>query len=193
MRKFLFIFAAILLSSSFALSQKAETATPAAPAAPAAAAAATTPAKEAPFPREKFDPTRDPRVDLDAAIKAASTNGKNIILDIGGEWCPWCVFMDKFFYQNPDLAKVRDANYIWVKINFSKENKNQEFLSAYPKAAGYPHLYVLDPSGKLLQSQDTSLLEMGKGYNPEKFAEFLNKWAPKPVTTDSTRTVQSAN
>jgi thiol:disulfide interchange protein len=188
MRKLLFIFVAIVLFSSFALSQKAETAAPA-----VAVPAATTPAKEAPFPRERFDPTRNPRADLDAAIKVASTNGKNIILDVGGEWCGWCVFMDKFFYQNPDLAKVRDANYIWVKINFSKENKNAEFLSVYPEPAGYPHLYVLDPSGKLLQSQDTSLLEMGKGYNPDKFAEFLNKWAPKPGVNDSVKTVRSAN
>lgn len=191
MKNFLFIIAAAAFFSTSAFSQNAEMAEPAALAVPVAAEAA--PAKDAPVAREKFDPKRDPRVDLNEAIKMAGKSGKNIILDIGGEWCGWCVFMDKFFYQNLDLAKVRDANYIWVKVNFSKENENKEFLSAYPEAPGYPHLYVLDPSGKLLQSQDTSELEMGKGYNPEKFAEFLNKWAPKPGVIDAVKTVKSAN
>jgi thiol:disulfide interchange protein len=191
MKNFIYIIAATVLFSACAFGQMVETAKPAETAAPVAASPA--PAKEAAFPREKFDPARDPRADLDEAIKVAAKTGKNIVLDIGGEWCPWCVFMDKFFFQHPDLAKVRDANYVWVKVNYSKENKNQAFLSAYPERPGYPHLYVLDPSGKLLQSQDTSLLEMGKGYNPDKFAEFLNKWAPKPGMTDSAKSVQSPN
>jgi len=198
MKSFLFVIAATLLLSGLALSQKVETAIPAAavappasvsPAAPAASPGA--PAKPVAFPRERFDPTRDARADLDAAMKSAAASGKNIVLDVGGEWCPWCVFMDKFFYMNPDIDKLREANYVWVKVNFSKENENKEFLSAYPEAAGYPHLYVLDPSGKLLQSQDTSELEMGKGYNPEKFVEFLNKWSPKPGVVDSAKSAVS--
>ena len=134
--------------------------------------------------REKFDPARDPKTDLEKAIKAAATGNKNIIIDLGGEWCGWCVFMDKFFVQNPELAKIRDDNFVWVKVNYSEENKNTAFLAAYPAAAGYPHLYVLDQTGKLLHSEDTSVLEMGKGYDPVKFAEFLKEWSPKPCTVD---------
>jgi thiol:disulfide interchange protein len=134
--------------------------------------------KEEPIARERFDPKKDPRADLDAAMKVAQKTGKNIVLDIGGEWCGWCVFMDKFFVQNPDIAKMKDANFVWVKVNYSKENENKEFLSPYPQPAGYPHLFVLDAAGKLLQSQDTSELEEGKGYNHDRFAEFLKKWSP---------------
>jgi len=194
MKSFLIVVTVTLLSSTIALSQKVETAVPAATVAPPASAAPaapaaspTAPAKPVAFPRERFDPTRDARADLDAAIKSAAKSGKNIVLDVGGEWCPWCVFMDKFFYLNPEIDKLRDANYVWVKVNFSKENENKEFLSSYPQAPGYPHLYVLDPAGKLIQSQDTSELEMGKGYNPDKFVEFLNKWAPKPGMVDSVK------
>lgn len=187
MKNLVFIIAAIVLSAGPALSQ-ASAKTAAVP-----AASPSPPAKPIAFPRERFDPTRDARADLDAAIKDAAKSGKNIVLDVGGEWCGWCVYMDKFFYQNPEIAKVRDANFVWIKINYSKENENKEFLSAYPEAPGYPHLYVLDPAGKLLQSQDTSELEMGKGYNPEKFVEFLNKWSPKPVMVDSAKSAISPN
>jgi thioredoxin-related protein len=131
------------------------------------------------FVREKFDPTRDPKADLDAAIKTASGSGKRIILDVGGEWCSWCVYMDRFFYENADINRLREVNYVWVKINYSDTNENKEFLSAYPEIKGYPHLYVLDAAGKLLISQDTSPLEAGKGYDLAKFTEFLRTWVPK--------------
>lgn len=130
------------------------------------------------FPREKFDPARDPKADLDDAIAKASASNKRIILDVGGEWCGWCVYMDKFFLENPKLSKLRDDNYLWIKINMSEENENEPFLSAYPEIQGYPHLLIMDEKGTLLHSQDTSKLETGKGYNLAAFTNFLKKWAP---------------
>ena len=128
--------------------------------------------------REKFDPARNAAADLTEAVAKAQKSEKSIILDVGGEWCGWCVWMDKFFAANPELARVRDENFVWLKINFSEENENAEFLAAYPKAAGYPHLYVLDKNGKFLHSQGTAELEKGKSYDLELFMSFLKKWAP---------------
>jgi hypothetical protein len=70
-------------------------------------------------------------------------------------------------------------NFIVVKINFSKENKNEDFLSQYPQITGYPHLYVLDKDGEFLHSQNTGELEEDKGYSKEKMISFLKKWASK--------------
>lgn len=131
------------------------------------------------FPREKFDPLRDPKLDLDKAVEAAGKTGKRIILDVGGEWCGWCVYMDKFFVLNPSLAKLRDKSFVWVKVNFSDENENKAFLSPYPEALGFPHLYILETDGRFLHSQDTSVLEKGKGYDPAKFTAFLKTWSSK--------------
>ena len=134
-----------------------------------------------PFVREKFDPLRDPKADLAAAVIIAAKENKRIILDVGGEWCGWCVYMDKFFYQNPKLDKLRNDNYVWVKGNMSPENENLTFLAPYPVPNGYPHLYVLDETGKMIHSQDTAPLEAGKGYDLAKFTAFLKKWIPKKV------------
>jgi hypothetical protein len=87
--------------------------------------------------------------------------------------------MDKYFDQNPNLTKLRDTNYLTVKINFSKENENEKFLGQYPKIPGYPHLFVLESNGKLLHSQFTGDLEEGQSYNLQKFTKFLEAWAPK--------------
>ncbi len=137
----------------------------------------TAPAKEQ---REKFDPTRDPSKDIADAVGIAQKDGKRILLDVGGEWCIWCHRLDKFFADNNDVAEFLHANYIVVKVNYSKENKNEKVLSAYPKIPGYPHLFVLDSSGKLIHSQDTGELESGNHHDHDKVLNFLKAWAPKP-------------
>ena len=128
--------------------------------------------------REKFDPKRVPLEDLQAAVIAARKENKRIILDVGGEWCSWCIKMDNFLAANADLKKISDENFIWLKINMSEENENKEFLKTYPEIKGYPHLFVLETDGKFLYSQDTPLLEEGKSYNLQKFTDFLKEWSP---------------
>ncbi len=128
--------------------------------------------------REKFDPTRNATEDLQNAIVTAQKDNKRIILDVGGEWCVWCRIMDFYLIENPDIAKLRDDNFVWLKVNMSPENENTEFLSAYPEILGYPHLFVLEADGKFLHSQFTGDLEEGKSYNKQKFTDFLNKWSP---------------
>lgn len=128
--------------------------------------------------REKFDPLRNAVDDLAAAMTKAQAENKRIILDVGGEWCFWCRLMDNYLIKNVELGKLRDDNYVWVKINMSPENENKEFLSKYPEIAGYPHLFVLEKDGTLVKSQDTSELEDGNSYNLQKFTSFLKEYAP---------------
>jgi len=126
-----------------------------------------------------FDEQRDPSADLKYAVTLAKKEKKNIILDVGGEWCIWCKRLDKFFEDNPKLNELLKLNYIVLKVNYSKANKNESFLSKYPKVDGYPHFFVLNKKGKLLHSQNTGNLEAGKGYDFDKIMEFLKKWKPK--------------
>ena len=128
--------------------------------------------------REPFDPARDPKADLAAAMTKAAAQHKRIILDVGGEWCGWCRYMDDFLTAHPVLSKTRDRSYVWLKINYSEENENKAFLAAYPDIEGYPHLFVLDTDGKLLQSQDTSAFERGEVYSAGAILKFLKDWAP---------------
>lgn len=126
---------------------------------------------------EKFDPNRDPSKDLKTTLSIAQKTNKRIILDVGGEWCIWCHRLDKFFEDNSDINKFLRENFIVLKVNYSPENKNEKFLSQFPKVAGYPHLFVLNKNGKLLHSQNSGDLEKGKGHDREKVMEFLQKWA----------------
>jgi len=127
---------------------------------------------------QRFDPTRNPNEDLKAAVELANNTNKRIILDVGGEWCIWCHRIDAFIHNSNEINSLLEENFIVLKINYSKENKNEKFLSQYPQVAGYPHFFVLDKDGKLLHSQNTGELEKDKDYDKDKFIAFLNKWKP---------------
>jgi thiol:disulfide interchange protein len=129
-------------------------------------------------PVHEYDPQRDAAADIARAVAEAKRTKKNVLLEVGGKWCVWCRIMDSYFEANPDVLKLREDNFVTVKINFSPENENKEVLARYGEIPAYPHLFVLDSEGKLIQSQGTGELEEGKSYDKEKLVGFLKKWSP---------------
>ena len=129
--------------------------------------------------KESFDPKSDPEKDLNKATGLAAKTRQNILLDVGGEWCIWCRRLDKFFNDNSDIFDFLHHNFVVVQVNYSTENKNEKFLSKYPKIGGYPHIFILDKTGKLLHSQDTGKLESGDHHDHDKVLALLKDWAPK--------------
>ncbi len=162
MKKFILLFAVIMMGVSLIFAQGGSAKT----------------VKSPKLVRDKFDPARSSAADLKVGIGRAQREHKRIMLDVGGEWCSWCRLMDNYFIKNPKLMKILDRNFVWIKINMSEENENKEFLSAYPEIPGYPHIYVLETDGKFLFSKSTSELEQGKSYNLMRFTRFLNEWVP---------------
>ena len=126
-----------------------------------------------------FDASRDAARDLQAAKAEAKKSGRRILLDVGGNWCSWCRLMDRWYAEQKDVRELRDRNFVVLLVNYSPENKNEALLGQFPKITGYPHFFVLDASGKLLQSQDTGGLEDGKGYSRAKMRAFLQAWSGK--------------
>ena len=126
----------------------------------------------------KFDPQRDAAKDVRTATTMAKAQGKRVIVDVGGEWCVWCHHLDKFIDTTPEVKTALDKNFVWVKVNWSPDNKNVALLSQWPKIRGYPHLFVLDADGKLLHSQNTGDLEAEAGkntYDTTKVMTFINQ------------------
>ncbi len=123
-----------------------------------------------------FDPKRDTAKDIADAVTKAGKENKHILLDVGGNWCIWCHRLDMLFKSDKDVASLL-KKYVVVKVNFSPDNENKAVLANYPAiTTGYPHLFVLDKTGKVIQDQDTGLLESGDHHDPAKVIEFLKKW-----------------
>lgn len=125
----------------------------------------------------QYDPKRDAKADLAEAIMLANSSQRRILLQVGGDWCPWCHRMSEFFESHEAVRKAIQDRFVVLKINFSEEQPNEEFLSQFPAIDGYPHLFVLDTQGKLVHSQSTEVLEEGDSYDERKVVEFLQHWS----------------
>ena len=115
-------------------------------------------------------------------VKQAQKENKNIILQAGGNWCIWCLRFNQFVQTTPELKNVVDENYLYYHLNYSPENKNEKVFAKYGNPGekfGYPVFIVLDKNGKMIHTQDSAVLEEGKGYSIEKVKAFFTEWAPK--------------
>lgn len=125
----------------------------------------------------RFDPARNASADIEQAIAEARKTGKRILLDVGGDWCPWCHALDQFFLEQPSLHQLREANFILVKVYYGEDKKNEQTLSRYSKVVGIPHFFILDATGNLLYSQHVVELRKDGVYDSGKMREFLTKWS----------------
>ncbi len=127
-----------------------------------------------------YDPQADAEKDIEKALTLAQEENKNIIVQVGGNWCSWCLLFNKYIHEEPKVASFIDQNFVYYHLNFSRENKNEKILEKYdnPQKLGFPVLLILDSSGKLLHTQETGSLENGKWYDTPKVMEFLSNYAP---------------
>ena len=126
-----------------------------------------------------YNPDADAKKDVASAVAKASAEGKHVFLQIGGNWCPWCVRFHKMVAENLKLDSLVKANYEVVEVNFSKENDNHELLATlgYPQRFGFPVFVILDGTGKVLHTQDSGYLEQDKGYSQEKVERLFLNWS----------------
>ncbi|MGB0938639.1 MAG: thioredoxin family protein [Colwellia sp.] len=125
-----------------------------------------------------YDDTSDPFKDAVAAIKLADTTNRNVLIEIGGNWCTWCHKMDTFLEKNPKVFDALHSKFVLLKINVSDSNENEAFMKSLPPVLGYPHMYVSTAKGKMLLSKDTAELIEGSEYSVKQWLDFLNKWQP---------------
>lgn len=125
----------------------------------------------------EYDETRDPAADLQVAVERAQKEGKRILIQVGGEWCGWCKLLHGFIHDHSSVSEIIHAEYLMMKVNWSRENHNEAFLGQFPEIRGYPHIFVLEKDGSFLHSQNTGDLEEGRSYNEGILIEFLKEWA----------------
>src|SRR5271169_4001023 len=53
----------------------------------------------------------------DEVFARAKAENKPILLDIGAVWCHWCHVMDRESYEDAEVARLINENYIAVKVD----------------------------------------------------------------------------
>ena len=158
----------------------------------AALAAALTLSVRAQEKTKVYDESIDPMEQIDKAVAQARADGKFVVCQVGGNWCPWCLKFAAFITADKEISKLIADNYVYIHVNYNprkaKEDKAQKDAAAKmlkrlgnPGRFGYPVFVVLDGAGKVIHIQDSSFLESGDGYDKDKVLRFFKSWTPAAV------------
>ena len=133
----------------------------------------------------------NPLEQIDQSLVKARTEGKFVVGQVGGNWCPWCLRFADFITNDSTISRVIADNFEYIHVNYnprkSGSEEQQQQAAALMKRLnncgrfGFPVFVVLDEDGKVIHIQDSSFLEEGRGYNQEKVLRFFKNWTPSAV------------
>lgn len=143
------------------------------------ALASTAFAQETKYYNENLDGMKQIR----EAVTLAKQTDRYVLCQVGGNWCPWCIRFAQFAYSDTLVAPLIERNYVYIHLNTSRNNKNEEALRflGNPGRFGYPVFVIIDKEGKPIHIQESESLELGKGYDPKKVAKFLSLWTEQAI------------
>lgn len=130
--------------------------------------------------RTIYDENANAEQQIAAALVTARKTGKNILLIFGANWCPDCHALDAEMHR-PGLAELIAKNYVLVKIDVGRFDKNLEVGEKYgvPIRRGIPAIAVLDARGKMLYAQSHGQFANAAQMPAQDFKAFFEKWRPK--------------
>lgn len=86
------------------------------------------------------------------AFREAQQQNKPVLLDIGAVWCHWCHVMDRESYENPEVARLINKDFIAIKVDRDErpdvDSRYQAAVSALTAQGGWPLTAFLTPDGK---------------------------------------------
>ena len=147
--------------------------------------------QKAPSEPPVYDESANVTADVAQALKLAARDNKRILLDLGGNWCPWCHKLHTLFTTDDNITRVLKWEYEVVNVDVGHGEKNRELLAKYGiKIDGFPYLAILGADDRLVCQQETGFFENGPGYVPQRFVDFFNKW--KAPALDANKVLSSA-
>ncbi len=135
------------------------------------------PADQAPV----YDESADAKADIAAAVARAHKENRRVLVQWGANWCGWCRLLHKLFHEDKNIARKILYEYDVVLVDIGKFDRNTDLAESYDaftngfKKGGVPYLTILGGDGKIVANQDTSVFEVGEGYDSIKVLDFLTK------------------
>ena len=119
---------------------------------------------------------KNPGDEIKSAVIDAADDCRAILLVFGADWCPWCNRLSKFFDENEKVATTLKSNFIVVKVDLGRWDKNLDLMEKFKvdRKAGIPSFVILDSKGERIRFQESGILEEGKGYSEEKVLQFFD-------------------
>jgi thioredoxin-related protein len=134
-----------------------------------------------------YDVDVNPSDQFEKAKSEAKLKNKHVMMQIGGNWCSWCIRFHEFYTTDKELDSLMNTNYVIIQVDYDKK-KNQDFFASlgYPQRFGFPVFVITDSNGNRIHTQNSWYLEDGaKSYDKEKVKSFLNDWTIKALSPES--------
>ena len=136
--------------------------------------------------KKVYDENINPLEQIDQTLAKAKADGKYVICQVGGNWCPWCLRFADFITNDTTISKVINDNYEYIHVNYHPRKTGKQAIALMKRLNncgrfGCPVFVVLDEEGRVIHIQDSSFLEEGEGYNQEKVLRFFKAWTPQAV------------
>ena len=133
-----------------------------------------------------YDESIDATEQIRNAVEEARATDRYVMCQVGGNWCPWCLRFAEFATTDSVIAPLMKENYVYIHVNYSKQNKNLEAMEflGNPGRFGYPVFVVLNQKGKPIHIQESESFEEGKAYSRKRVEKFLRLWNKKAVEAE---------
>ena len=56
----------------------------------------------------------NPIEQIDKAVAKVKSEGKFVICQVGGNWCPWCLRFADFITKDTTISKVIDESFVYI-------------------------------------------------------------------------------
>ena len=66
-----------------------------------------------------YDEEINPLEQIDQAVAKAQSEGKFVICQVGGNWCPWCLRFADFITKDATISKMIDENFVYIHVNYN--------------------------------------------------------------------------
>ncbi|BFH72686.1 thioredoxin domain-containing protein [Sulfurisphaera javensis] len=87
------------------------------------------------------------------AFEKARKEDKPVLVDVGASWCHWCHVMDEETYNDQEVVKIINENFIAIKVDRDElpdlDRELQNTVSAITGESGWPLTVFMTPDKKV--------------------------------------------
>ena len=127
-----------------------------------------------------YDESADAQARVSRALAKAKADNKQLMIVFGANWCGDCKMLDGEF-KKPAMKALLDANYVVVKVDVNRFNKNLDVVKPYGDVIkkGIPSIVIATPANQLVYATNGGELADARKMGEAGVAEFFKALAAK--------------
>jgi thiol:disulfide interchange protein len=128
---------------------------------------------------QPYNETANAEAQVAAAFARAQKSRKQVLIDLGGNWCVDCIVLANFV-RMPEMRRFMEAHYEEVLVDVGRFNRNLQIPARFgitKRLEGVPALLIATPEGKLVNGDKIFATADAHSMTPQALAAYLAKYA----------------